>query len=50
MQFYSNMQVPKAHELVSEYKNVYSRANLGQKNTNQIKADIQGFAGFLKKS
>ena len=44
------MQNPKPHELVTEYKNVYKKANLAEKNTNELKANIQGFAGFLKKS
>ena len=44
------MQAPKIHELVNEYKSIYRYANLGLKNTHEIRVNIQSFGGFLKKA
>ena len=49
-QFYSGMQPPKTHELVNQYKSIYRYASLDNRNTHEIRVNIQGFGGFLKKA
>lgn len=44
------MQAPKYGDLVNDYKNVYKKVNLNSSNVQEIKNDIQGLAGFLKKA
>ena len=44
------MQAPSYIDLVKDYKNVYEKVDLSQKNVQEIKNDIQGLETFLKKA
>jgi hypothetical protein len=49
-QFYGNMLAPRYSDLVNDYKSVYQKVDLNNKNVQEVKNDIQGLAGFLKKA
>ena len=44
------MQAPKYIDLVNDYKNVYEKVDLSQKNVQETKNDIQSMGTFLKKA
>jgi len=49
-QFYGSMQSPKYGDLLNDYKSVYEKVDMKRGDMQEIRNDIQGLGGFLKKA